>query len=161
MKRILYVLTLALGSILFTACPYSSEVALDERPNIPVSEKLMGKWETGSTSSYIHHVKAKDAYKYIIEKTSKDDGTTTMYEAFFSKVNDMEFLNIYEPGSTVNTYYFYRFTDLGNDRFRLEEVTDNIDETFTNAREMRTYFSEHMHVSFFFNRDAEEYQRVN
>lgn len=161
MKRTLYILTLLLGSILFTACPYSSEVPLDERPNIPVSEALLGQWELRSSTDYIYMITAKDTYTYHIEKTSKSSAEKTIYEAFFSKVNNIAFLNIYETGSEVTTYYFYRFNDMGNGRIQLEEVTDNIDETFTSSRELRNYFTQHTGISFFYGKDVDEYLKVN
>ncbi|HMZ90685.1 MAG TPA: hypothetical protein PK511_06770, partial [Chitinophagales bacterium] len=161
MKRSLYIVMFLITGILFAGCPYSAEIALDERPNIPVDKAMLGKWELRSSSDYTYVITAKNDFVYSIMKKSTSDGSETVYEGFLSDINGKKFLNIYETGSTTPTYYFYLFTQTGNDRFKLDPVTDNIDETFTNSRDMRNYFAKNMDVSFFFDKDADEYLRSN
>ena len=161
MKRSLYIVMFLITGILFAGCPYSAEIALDERPNIPVDKAMLGKWELRSSSDYTYIITAKNDFVYSITKKSASDGSETVYEGFLSDINGKKFLNVFESGSTTPTYYFYLFTQSGNDRLKLEPVTENIDETFTNSRDMRNYFAKNMDVSFFFDKDADEYLRSN
>jgi hypothetical protein len=39
------------------------------------------------------------------------------------------------------------------------EVTDNIDETFSNATDLKAFFEKHKDLSFFYNKDEKKYKK--
>jgi hypothetical protein len=67
MKNFLSLAILAFTVILFSGCPYSSTVSID-RPSIRIDEKLLGKWESKSSTDYIYTVKQLDDMNYTIDK---------------------------------------------------------------------------------------------
>lgn len=153
------ILFIGLG-LVFAGCPYSSEVPIDMTASIPVDQTFIGKWEPTSSSDYYYVVGDNGDNKYKITKKSISTGDETIYLAYESKIEGVSYLSIYEDGATENIYYFYRLTKKGNYRFMLEPVTENIDETFTTSAELKAFLQKHQNTSFLFDRDADEYVRM-
>ena len=147
-----YVILLLCGlSILFAGCPYGADVPIDKEPTIPIDKTLLGKWENSSASDYTYYFRADDANTY-----------RTVYFAFESKIDNVRFINIYEENEFGSkTYYLYKLTKRGTSKISMEEVTDNIDEKFDTSEELKAYLAKHQHLSFLFNKDADEYVRMD
>ena len=153
------ILFIGLG-LVFAGCPYSSYVPIDMTAGIPVDQTFIGKWESKSSSDYYYVVEDNGDNKYKITKKSRSSSDETIYIAYESKIDGVRYLNIYENDATGNVYYFYRLTKNSNYRFMLEEVTENIDETFTTSAELKAFLQKHQNTSFLFDRDADEYIRM-
>ncbi len=161
MKNLLSLSVLAFIIILFSGCPYSSEVTIDQ-PSVKLDEKLLGKWEGKSSTDYTYTVTKLDDKTYNIDKKSASTGDVTNYNAFLSEINGTRFMNVYEPGGENNTYYFYKVevTSSGS-KTTLIPVTENIDEKFTTSSELKDFFKKNMANSYFFAKEEDIYIRVD
>ncbi len=161
MKNLLSLSVLAFIIILFSGCPYSAEVAIDT-PSIKIDEKLLGKWESKSSSDYIYDVTKVDDKTYRFEKKSISAGDVTVYNGFLSEINGTRFMNIYEDASMGITYYFYKVEVSGSGfRTTLSPVTENITEKFATSAELKDFFKKNMVNSYFFEKDVDEYIKAD
>lgn len=162
-------------TVFLTACPYTSSVPVSA-PKEKLDKKLFGKWIKESASDtenpeyfVIEKFKARehgisksdeDKYKYSIEKYeySSSDSTydKTLFVSHTTGIEDKVFINMQKNGE--GSYYIYRI-DIRGDNFTLFEVTDNIDEKFSNSQDLYNFVKKHKDLSFFYNKDEEKYIR--
>lgn len=162
MKRIFIQFSVLVGLMLMlTACPYTAETPID-KATVKIDEKILGKWESKSSSDYTYTATKKDDFIYSIEKKSASSGEVTSYEAFLSVIDNVRFLNVYETAATTKTYYFYKveITTSGS-KLTLAPVTENIDEKFANSEEIKAFFKKNMALSFFFDKDEDVYIKAD
>lgn len=162
MKSIRFLAIIGLVFLL-TACPYSSTVPLGE-PEIKVESFYYGKWEkSGSSENPDYYQFGKmDDYRFTVDdfkynssdSVYNNDGT---YIAHFTDLGSVRFVNMKKDGK----FYFYKIEMKGNDEFVLHEVTDNIDESFTDSRSLRNFFDQHKDLSFFYNKDEKTYNKAS
>jgi uncharacterized protein with beta-barrel porin domain len=127
-------------SLLFMGCPYGSEVAIDDGKT-KIDEKLLGKWESKSSSDYDYIVSKIDDTTYKIEKKPRGEGEVTVYIGFLSAIGTTKFLNVWEEQNTTRTYYFYKMDISGSGaKLTLSPVTDNIKEKFESSSELKSFF---------------------
>lgn len=149
---------------ILTACPYSAEFPLDA-PNEKTRAMLMGKWvEDGSQEnpSFYMITKASDnTYKFEKNEYSSSDKkyNKTTYTGHITKIGNIDFLNLMDNND--NKYYFHKIELKKGEKPQLVifEVTDNIDEKFSNGAEMKAFFEKHKDLSFFYNRDEKKYNK--
>ena len=161
MKKYFYVPFILFAAFLFSGCPYSAEVAIDT-PSIKIDDKLLGKWESKSSSDYMYTVSKDDDKTYSIEKKSASSGDVTTYKAFLSDINGSRFMNVYEDGIEFKTYYFYKIeVSTSGAKSTMFPVTENIDEKFTSSADMKDFFKKNMGFSFFFDKDEDVYIKAD
>jgi hypothetical protein len=160
MKKKLFFLFIAASSLLFMGCPYNAEVPIDES-SVKIDSKLLGNWESKSSTTYKYAVTRADDKTYRIEKKSETD--TSFYKAFLSDVDGVKYLNIMpDDASTSKSYYFYRIEFSGSGaKITLSPVTENIDEKFATSKEMKDFFKKNQGLSFFFAKDDEIYFKAD
>ncbi len=152
-------------SILFTACPYNSDVSIDDATASKIDAKLVGKWQQRSSDDVTYVVKEKDANTYtIVEKHKKTEGSTQQddktYNGFLSNVDGTVFLNLYEPDQDTKSYYFYKVEfSTETDGFTLYPVTDYITEKFTASADLKKFVQQYKGLSFFYG-SKEDYIKV-
>lgn len=150
-------------ALVFSGCPFSSEVAIDGG-EAKVDEKLIGKWEPKNSSDYNYIVTKYDNATYqIVKKPKNESDAPTTYFGFFSNVGGTRFLNVWDGSSEgARTYYFYKaeITPSGS-KLVLSPVTENIKEKFATSAELKSFFEKHMNLSFFYAKDDEEYIRAD
>lgn len=157
MKKLSLLFAIGFISLVFMGCPYSSEVAIDT-PSVKIDEKLLGKWESKSSSDYSYTVTKADAFTYTIEKKSASSGDVTTYKGFLSNVGGTFYMNVYEDGSTTPTYYFYKIEiSSSGAKTTMTPVTENITEKFTASAELKDFFKKNQINSYFFDKDADVY----
>ncbi|MBL7922689.1 MAG: hypothetical protein JNL88_00680 [Bacteroidia bacterium] len=160
MKKI-FPLLLTLLSFLFMGCPYGSEVAIDDGKT-RIDEKMIGKWESKSSSDYDYIVSKLDDSTYKIEKKPRGDGESTVYIGFISVIDNTRFLNVWEEQNSTRTYYFYKMDLSGSGaKLTLSPVTENIKETFASSAELKSFFAKHKDLSFFYAKEDEVYIRAD
>ncbi len=160
MKKILPFVLLLL-SFVFMGCPYGAEVPIDDGKT-KIEEKLLGKWESKSSSDYDYIVSKKDDSTYKIEKKPRGDGDVTVYLAFMSVIGTNRFLNVWEEQNSTQTFYFYKMDISGSGaKLTLSPVTDNIKEKFETSAELKAFFEKNMNLSFFYSKDDEVYIRAD
>lgn len=161
MKKFRLVALLAVFSIAFMGCPYSAEVAIDD-PAVKIDEKLLGKWESKSSSDYSYNVTKESSTSYKIEKKSASSGDITTYLGFLSKIDNAVYMNVYEDGSTTKTYYFYKIEiSTSGAKCTMSPVTENITEKFTTSAEMKKFFQANQKNSYFFDKDQDVYIKAD
>jgi len=172
MKNFLSVFTgLAAAAILLTGCPYQSAVPISE-PNQKINRDFLGKWATeynieaseGGQLGEYYTIEKEDKNVYLItEYTYYEDEDKTEEEIYYghiSEVDGEEFFNI-TGGMFEDEYGLMRVQWEDKETFILDEVTDNITETFYNSDKLKDFIAEHKHVSFFYNNDEQEvYKKI-
>ncbi|GAB4484783.1 MAG: hypothetical protein OHK0045_01030 [Raineya sp.] len=164
MKKLLSYVSLSLMLFILTACPYSSEFPLDE-PNEKTRAALMGKWvEDGSQENPTFYMITKDSDKtYNFEKNEYDGSEKRykkkLYTGHITKIGNVDFLNLMDKEDSK--YYLHKIELKKGEKPQLLifEVTDNIDEKFSNGAEMRAFFDKYKDLSFFYNRDEKKYNK--
>lgn len=151
-----------LAGVIFTACPYSSTVPLSNA-SVKYGPELLGKWvvvdEYAETPNYfifsdVDGMKFK-AEKYEYNSTDEIYEISGTYVCHFTDIGKTRFANMSQDG----TYYFYKIEMVGANQFKLYEVTDNIDETFSSSTELMAFFTKYKDLSFFYNKDEETYNK--
>ncbi len=154
---------LTLGMFLMlTACPYASSVPID-KANTKIDKNLIGKWKkfSGPESADPEYLEISDVdgnYFNITKlkyKSTDSSYSKTVYLAHISKIDDYIFLNMQEDGK--GSYYLHRVEYDGKNKFKIYEVTDNIDEKFNTSEELKDFVKKYMHLSFFYNKEEELY----
>ncbi|CAK9252050.1 unnamed protein product [Sphagnum jensenii] len=125
-----------------------------------INSALLGIWEPRNNSNAEKYAISKDnETTYKIVKTSKSAKDPNIYRAYIVELDGDAFLNIQEQGEMADKgFYFYKVTlNAGNDRVTLSPVTGNIKETFTTGQEMKDFFKKYKGLSFFYDKEAQEY----
>jgi len=152
---------LVLFSIAFMGCPYSAEIPIDNAV-VKIDEKLLGKWESKSSSDYMYTVSKEDGMTYKIEKKSNSSGDITTYKGYLSDISGTRYLNVWEDGSATRTYYFYKVeVSTSGAKSTLSPVTENITEKFTTSAELKDFFRKNQALSFFFDKDQDVYIKAD
>lgn len=145
--------------IILTACPYSSEYPI-EPTGVKIKKDLLGKWtkDSGENPPFFTFSK-KDDTKYDVTKNEWDSdkksySNKTEYIGHISEIGGTMFLNMFSDSK----YYFYKL-EMSGSELKLYEVTDNIDEQFTNSNDLKNFFAKHKDFSFFYNKDEETYKK--
>jgi hypothetical protein len=164
-KSIFAILLMATIVVVFTACPYTSSVPIDN-PSVQIDSKLLGKWvktsDQANENPTFFVITAIGDVKYNIVKneynTYDSAYSQTIYVSHISKIDNLSFMNMQQDGK--GDYYLYRI-DMGNGEFTLFELTDNIDEKFNTSAELKAFVKKNMGLSFFYNKDEERYLKSN
>lgn len=157
MKKLLVALTLFSSLLLFTGCPYESEVPIDT-PAIKVNEKLLGKWELRTNSDDVFTVSKLDGFTYKIVKQTKGSEDKSNYAAFMSDVAGTKYLNINEITElSTKTYYLYKFEQVSDGLVTFFAVTANVDEKFTSSADLKNFIAKNQGHSFFFDSAEDSY----
>lgn len=164
MKSLVSASILIIAALLLAGCPYSSSVPLSE-PSEAVDPGLYGKWlkDSGDENPDYYDIEEIDGISFNLTKFTWDSealeySMDTRYTSWFTTIGDVRFINI-EDVDDPGTYYFYKLEMPTADSFVLFEVTDNIDEEFTDSDEIYEFFDAYKHLSFFYNTDEETYLR--
>lgn len=157
MKQTKWIFPLLCLAMLLGGCPYSSEVPIDTA-SVKIDTKLLGKWETKTSSDKVFVVAKMDDYHYAIEKKDIKGGDSDLYVAYISNIGTDRFLNVKDADEYSKTYYFYK-VDISSTGVKatLLPVTENIDEKFTASTELKAYFEKYKSLSFFFGKDEDVY----
>ncbi len=149
-------------TLLLTACPYGSDVPIDQA-NVKIDEKLLGKWEAKSSNDYYYNVTKKDDFNYKFEKKSKNPSDApTVYNGFLSIIDGVKFMNVSDESSSTKLYYLYKIEQSASGaKTTLIPITENIDEKFTTSADLKAYIKKYMALSFFYSKDQDEYFRAD
>ncbi len=162
MRKIIIPIVLFVFSFIFLGCPYTSSVPLDEKPEIAVDSKYLGKW--GSSNSNYYVVTKKNNYVYSIINMELDSNgieeVSSKYEGFLSKIGNTTYLNLkdLETAKGDKEYLIYKI-EFDNESIFLTGVTPYIKEEFTESKKMKKYFEKNQNNSYFFM-DAVEYKKI-
>jgi hypothetical protein len=155
LKKLLAVMAVA---ILFMGCPYSSEIAIDDKPIVKIMPALIGKWEQRSSSDYSYVITKTDEFNYKIEKITVKDGKKEVYLGFISDVAGEKFFNIWEETANPKVYYLYKVDMSGGESMiKMASVTPNIDEKFTSSAELKKFIEKYKGLSFFYEKEEDSY----
>jgi hypothetical protein len=151
MKLQFPVLTLFASWLIFTGCPYESQVPID-LPSVNINPDLLGTWEDNANKKETYQITHQDEYTYHVVVTDTENDEHEVYHAYASVVKGVTFLNIakVKASEPPSKYLLYKL-DITDDRtLTLSEITDNIDETFTTSRELKKFIGCNMKNSYFF-----------
>jgi len=184
MKKLL-LLFLFLASVLFSGCPYTSKVPIDN-PGIKVESNYFGIWLEEKVLNSKYEISGLNEFEYLIvqvrDTTIKDDAVKlndgsndpeyeeeksapTTYTGHISKIKEYSFLNLKEKSDNLqedNQYSIYKIDFTGNSEFRLTEITSLIKEQFDNTEDLKNYIEKYMDsgISFFYGAEY-VYQKQN
>lgn len=158
MKRVAAFTSILTIAILLWGCPYKSPVALDNAVE-KIDTNLIGKWVVESMLTMEnpeYYVIGKwDSVHYEVEhyQYNEDENgyATKQYVGHTTRLEAITFMNLQQSGS--KEFLLYRVDVMPGRTMTMYEVTDNIDEQFSNSKSMREFFLKHMKLSFFYNKD--------
>lgn len=181
MKKTIYSFALLCMAVLFMGCPYQSKVAIDE-PSIKIPAEMINTWEKESSDKNADQfviTKDNEFVMRVLKKTTSSSGEITKYyyKGFISKIDKVEFLQIYEveddwkdktttddQGNTVpnKEYYLYKFTH-GSSYIKatLHPITENVTDEFKTSAELRAFLDKYKDISFLYDKDSEKYIRTD
>lgn len=160
MKKYKYFLILTLFTVLFYGCPYKSAVSISDA-KVPINPALLGKWENRSSTSEYYMISKEDDFNYLIEKVSTSGGEPTRYYGFLSVVDGVNFLNVYEKSEYSSAEYYLHKVEIVNENIiTVQEVTDNVRETFENSEDLQKFIAANMKNSYFYNKDEATYLKM-
>ena len=163
MKKTLSILFLLSGFMIFSGCPYESDVPIDA-PSLYLNNRLLGTWEARTNKDESFKISKSDEFTYSIEKTNKKSKETDVqkYLAYGSTVGGTTFLNISEnkTDGSPKKYFLYKMVMSSDGMVTLSEVTDNIDERFPASDSLKKFIASNMKNSFFYNKDETSYIRT-
>ena len=157
MKKILPVILLVPILILLWGCPYKSEIPLDDAKE-KIQKDLIGEFVVESQLNTAHpsyyRLAVLDSLHYDVQNFEYNVNDSTYEVKSFTGHTTLLgthlFMNLQEQGK--KDYLLYRIQFRGNG-FTLYEVSENIDEQFTDASKMREFFEQYKNLSFFYNKD--------
>lgn len=162
MKKLFGMIALFVSAILFTGCPYNSEVPLTEK-GAKVTDNFFGTWElSDSEGTKIEVKKGADNQMEIVKTEAGYDGgepTVTKFFGHFTDIKGTLFLNLKED-SEYSSYYFYKITSESDFKVKLSPVTANIREKFSSSEEQRLFFEKNMQNSYFYDTSEETYYKI-
>jgi len=162
MKKLFWMFTLFVTAILFTACPYNSEVPLSAQ-GIKVADNFIGTWEMSDSDGTKIEVKKGVVDQMEIVKTEPgyegSEPTITKFYGHFTDVKGSMFLNLKED-SEYSSYYFYKLTSNGDFKVTISPVTANIREKFTSSDELKAFFEKNIQNSYFYDTGDETYYKI-
>jgi hypothetical protein len=158
MKRaavLAYILSL---SILFWGCPYKSSIPLNNAVE-KVDTNIIGKWVVESMLSNenpeYYVISKRDSMHYDVDHFQFNDDekgyNVKQYVGHTTRLEAILFMNLQQSGS--KEFLLYRLDVMPGINMTMYEVTDNIDEQFSDSKSMREFFLQHMKLSFFYNKD--------
>jgi hypothetical protein len=157
MKNSILLLVFLFLTVSFYGCPYESAVAIDE-PNIKIDKVFLGNWTLKNTGTKYVITKLDD-YHLKIKAMPTDTLTkdTTFYNAHFSKIKDMGFLNIVKKTNLDFTgkdiFYLYKYSVNSPDEIAISELSSNIKDKFTSSDKLKNFIAKYMDLSFFYGNE--------
>ena len=159
MKNKFIISILCLCSLFFMGCPYESSVGIDSTPSVKIDARLLGTWQSkGNTDSKFIVTKAGDN-EYKIEEKKKNGDKSDIYHAFLSDVKGTMFMNAKEDDGLSSNYCLYKVVFFTATSVHLVPVTENITEKFSTSAELRQFIEKYMGLSFFFDKNIDEYTK--
>lgn len=157
-------LVLVFLSVVFWGCPYQSPVPIDEA-GVKPPKSLFGKWikqgdiDDENPTYYMIEKADNNRFKIVKNEYSSSDEkyNLTNYTGHISKVNESDFMNVIEEGSS--DYYLYKVVFIADNQLKMFEITENITEKFNSSSELKAFITKHMTLSFFFNKDPDIYMK--
>ncbi len=151
--------------VLFSGCPYSSNVPIDEG-TVKISPSLSGQWmstdDQESEHPTIYVIIINDMFHATAKKmeysTSDSTYSEIVYHLTLSDVGGDVFMNLKEDESS--TYNIFKFNfDEKKGEITTSEVTDYIKETFDTSKDLKEFIAKNKSNSYFFTNTTETYIR--
>ena len=151
-------------SVVLSGCPFTSSVPITDK-GIDLPKKYIGKWVYGDDlskkNSNYFELKSKGKNNFLLtefrfidaeERYQKEE-----FSGFFSKVENSFFMNIkYEGGNDdyiFDGYAILKIQDFGPG-IRVQSVTENVNEFFTNSKELFNYIKKHIENELFYEEET-------
>lgn len=143
--------------ILLWGCPYKSAIPLDE-PKEKIQNELIGKFvveaQLATENPTYYTLEEIDSVHYDVKSFEYNNNDSAYevkaYSGHTTLLGTHLFMNLQEDGK--KDYLLYRL-QLNGRGFVMYEVTENIDEQFTDGKKMREFFDKHKNLSFFYNKE--------
>ena len=170
MKKLIYTLRIVTLSFIFMGCPYTTKVNLESDPSEAVKSSYLGSYEKKGSTTYRYVVSKKSANLYQIEEVkNSDDKVTSTYEGYTTTIKGTSFLVTWKSNSSYEDYdkseadfYIYKLSaNSYGTIMKLDEVTDNIDEEFESAAELKAYIAKYKDLSFFYEKSTLKYYKMD
>jgi len=166
MKKLIYTLSIVTLSFLFMGCPYKTKVSIESDPSEAVKSSYLGSYEKKGSTTYRYVVSKKSANLYQIEEVkNSDDKVTSTYEGYTTTIKGTPFLVTRKTKTESDwyeedDYYIYKVNANSSGTIvKLYEVTDNIDEEFESAAELKAYIAKYKDLSFFYEKSTLKYYK--
>jgi len=168
MKKLMYTFGIISLSFLFMGCPYETKVNLEENPTEKVNSAYLGTFEKKGSTTYRYVVSKKSANLYTIQEVKNSDNKVNYeYEGYTTTIKGTPFLITWKTKSYSSEYtkdnakfYIYKIgANSSGTIIKLYELTDNIDEEFETAAELKAFLGKYKDLSFFFKKKTLKYYK--
>lgn len=169
MKKLIYTLSIVTMSMLFMGCPYKTKVNLESNPSESVNSAYLGSYEKKGSTTYRFVVSKKSSNYYKIEEIkNSDDEVRYAYEGYTTTIKGTKFLVTRETKSYSTDYssrenadyYIYKISANSSGTIvKLYELSENIDETFETAAELKAFIGKYKDLSFFYEKSTLKYYK--
>ena len=142
MKTLPAIALLFLVSLLLCACPYKSDVGIDNGPSLKMNTALLGTWHKASYPSDSTELifTRSSAQKYLLTAIVNDglDGyETSHYEIWFSKIGQLQLVSFYD---TKDKKYSFGELALTGNLLDIKLLSDdNTSKQFNSVAEMKKF----------------------
>ncbi|NVO03378.1 MAG: hypothetical protein HXX09_11825 [Bacteroidetes bacterium] len=175
MKRILQFMMLGAFFLLFTGCPYESDVALSDPKYSKIDNLLIGKWlgteEIDSTKKIELYFSKLNSNIYSIKyKQKRRNEMELKLKGFVTILNNIKILNIYDivddkSKSPRNKFLFFKY-EIVKENIKISFASDKIvKKRMTSRTELRNFFINNMNKDGFFEKMDDEgkltFKKVN
>jgi len=148
-KRLMRLLIFLLPLLLFSGCPYNSDIPLCEMENSVVDDSLLGSWESPEVdedSRAVLHFLQFNAKEYLVIFTENKE--TSLFRAFTREIDHASFLTITEihPGIPEPPNYIFARYHIQQDALEIRLVEEDLFEgkTFKNPEQLTKFFAMHL-----------------
>lgn len=148
-------------SLFFMGCPYSSEVPLGSKGD-RIPEKWEGEWKRSGDDSQKMSIRKQNDFTFTLIKTEKGDTRTKVdtFECMVFKMGNTYIVQADSKGQADAKRYLFYKVEVQEYLLHFFEVTDNIREEFTSSAEMMAFFKQGAQLSYFYNKDEEEWIKI-
>lgn len=152
MKHTLLFTCLVLTWMIFSGCPYESNVPIDQ-PNQAIDSLLLGNWEDRGDYNQPYTISQLNHYTYKIVH-QKNNGIADTYYAYTNKVADRTFLNLWQEDTLQQRkYLLYSIENKHEGIITLKEVSEKTKVHFSSSTDLKKYLEAHMNDSDFYNKN--------
>ena len=100
-------------------------------------------------------MKLQSTHSNTSDSTYKNETYISHLSKLTKEGKSYQFINMKQEGG----YYLHRI-EITGDTFVLSEITDNIDEKFSNSEDLKAFVEDYMHLSFFYNNGDTVFRRL-
>jgi hypothetical protein len=135
--------------LLFSGCPYTSEIPLNSAEDAVIDDSLIGNWgnpEKEADSTEVLHILPFNAHEYLILFFEEEE--TSIFRAFSKSIGESDFLTLTEilPETEQKVNYIFARYQIHKDQLQISLVEEKLfdDQRFENSDQLCRFIETHL-----------------